>query len=743
MDIIDKYHKHTVNIINQIKISHYDYYCISQRILESLKSVYLCCMKSAKKIIEKENKSENYKMHYVLNILNPIPNECFLNMNENKSILTEFIDKAEEVFDFFYNQYPVSENLIKDMCSFLKKVCESSASNNDERYYWLPTEFDLLITDELAAKQALVYLYLFIELLFLYCIREKYDINTFIISNDNPDDYLNNANIFYDNEKWNYIQFFLPLESDVTMSYFIYRYLIPENISKELGKPWAMGNKAKKAIPPTLVDLIRLIDSSIVITPSIINSYNSRAKKLNKNNIFNSCKIDSEDKVKIMNLINTMLYTHSGNEKGYITGLNLLVFLKDTNEKYFKEYDSLTSTNEIALSTILFSELLKELPINFVYSYLSKYFIVEIKIKKVIDLLQEYNQNNCYSVFYRGLIWEMINTTYNNSIKLTLDGDLLPVNDAIQKLFVRITYNKAVTYIQKTRCKYMFINKEFKSLFLLLPSTWDGNKEEQEKRIAFATITPQKFTEWVQNIKISFKNESEARKELNRIIIFFQLYFPEKYYIDQRCTLRELLSAYELLDNFSKLCGLTKYYKIKSISAPKQLKITNSIKLQKKDEVFFKKIKAALAAKKTPQMESYVRGMIKAQIEMHNMSNNYNSFFIPTLLSTINILHSIILNSNNNKSPDYDSLNRLYEHTLSLNLLIDQIGKFLFLRAPGGIYESDINSSTERQKVDPEIQAFLDNVLGAYDREYIRNNPKLYDKLYQYALLKWFLEHGE
>ncbi len=691
MDIIKNYYDKVYGLINQIEISeeHLDY--IALKIYESIKSVYIFAKKTSESI-EELCESNNIALEYYLkNVIKDTQNTEYLRDNIRQTILCSFIDSLDCVFEDFSNEYPESETIIHESCERLKKLCSAQKTNLKESDYWEETEFEKIITDTDYAKFALVDLYLVLSLFVVYCIKSNGKVFSILTaSKELSQEDINVLSDFYQRGEWNKIQFFLPIEADVTLSYFMYRYIFPSNLYKTIGDLWSMGNGNKKSIPESAAQIIRIVNGKDIPSdkmPSKYKTFNTKVKELCKIGIFDSDNINNEEEIKILRLINFMKVAYWDKGKKDTVNMDLIKFLEKPNAKYFKTFGTHVVTRDNLVGTILLSELLKELSLCDIHTYMEMCLHLELNIKHIRKNLEECFKNNYYHVALREKINDAILFGLNNDSQIPQDIEVHPLMNPVLLLFIKLVLIKSELLIEELIQTMKFVSDKVDDLIISVYPDWDDNPQQQKNKVVFREITPENFMELVKNIEV-FKEPAVSAKESGKVDNFFRLYFPEKAFIEGQCTEREYLSVYELINDVRDNSTLPK------------------------------NIKSAFAAKTVPQHVTLTRELALSKIQNHNISGNYNGMFIPTFINTMN-LFVCLLNHMENSCLDKLKSNQLYRFSNQVNKCVMELGKYLFGRGIFGLRYSDIDKTQNDIEIDPEWQKIFDDYFAPYFKKLI------------------------
>lgn len=668
MNIVNFYYNKTRDIISKINLTALNFDYMNWLVLDSIKSVFLLFQRQKDRFI------------YINNIVKKYENFSLKTYVKNE-VLCLFIQEATQELISFLSNNVNAENLLKNICSQLSHICKCTHHNNNDANFWATTEYQNNIPDSNAAKDVLVNLYLFYILLFFYCVQQNAELFTiFTSSEDKQNKKINILDKFYrksDNQK---IQFFLPLESDVTLSYFLYRYILNDNIKGRLGDEWAMGNTQAESVPSKIIDIIRILNSAgkQKSENGIKNeTFHSWINSLNKHGIFETPKIKNTDKDKLK-ILYLKQYISSASWNDHVPikpKLDLIRFIQKPISDFFPEFDSNVITDASISGTILASELMKELPIEDVFFVTEKCLCIELGIQNIMRNLEVLHTNGHYDLTRRQHFindFEYFYKGYQVQMRTNGTNELTRYNP-ILALFIIYNTHKAESCLNSLFDQLDFANNHFNDLILSVFPDFDDNPELQKEIVIFNNLTDKSLSDILSNIDITFSSPKEAIKALGRLTDFFRLYFPEKYFIDHRCTKRDIASVYELLDEIT-ICDLPN------------------------------DIKKAFSAKKEAHSNSpIIRRLAIAKIEMHHMSANYNSDFIPDLLRILELLKdNTEMNTNGTKISYYE--NRLYDlcnRSLKIIFLVEQLCRYLFGRTISGEYASDFLHNAEAIYINP------------------------------------------
>lgn len=691
MNIINYYYDKTSNIISQVDFSTQNFDYMNWLVLESIKSVYLL----SNDLVSKDQKRTFSCLKTI------IKNNSVT--SANNSTLCSFIEAAKQEFKVFSGRRLDSQKILNNLCEQLKKICVLTKENNNDTHYWDTPKYHNNIPDSQSAKEILISMYLFCILLFLYCIQSNsklFSVLTTDLTNisKNSEDNIHILDEFYQKGYIQQIQFFLPIEADVTLSYFLYRYVFDKNIRGKIGESWVMGKIEEDPSSLAVSDIISKIDkfkksSSKGTTKE--ETFRSWVKALIEFGIFDSTKIDSVEKIKILCLRQYILRAKWNDTDRQKRELDLIDFIKSPKDVFFREFGTHVKTDADTVGTILASELMKELPINDICFYVGMCLDVELGIKNIQNILKVFFTNSSYRVEYRNIFINVLDSFNQNHKKNFKSKRVLYECNPICLLFVKNNLYRARACLQDVCRQLMCIGNQFDDLiFSVHPKLYD-NPQQQKEILIFDNLTGSEFSKCLAYIDKFFHSPNDERKELSRLCTFFRLYFPEKYSVEQRCTMLDLVSVYELLDE------------IKQSSLPEKIKKAFSAKNKAHDEA------------------SIVQALVIAKIEMHNMSSNYNSMFIPTIL---HILNKVTLQTDMNTNtcgltelPDGDKLNELCDSFKQINFWVEQLCRYLFGRNIDGKYACDISPGGKSVNVDTTAKKVFDNIFVPMERKTIEN----------------------
>lgn len=686
MDIIKFYYNKTRDIILQVSLTAKNFDYMNWLVLESLESVYLLS------VHQKET------VNYLKNITNTY-NVTSLNRSTN-STLSLFVEEAIQKFKFFSDNHSDSQNILENICTHLKIICECTKVNNNDTNYWEKPKYHDNIPDSKSAKELLISMYLFCILLFLYCAQSNDKLFSVLTETSiNMDENINILNDFYQKGITQTIQFFLPIEADVTLSYFLYRYVFDESVSGKLSSEWAMGNTSDKSVPSKIKNIIDIMESwgKGNSEKTIKNeTYHSWVDALNKYGIFDTNKVDSIEKIKVLCLRQYILTAKWNDTDRPKRNLNLINFIKRPESSFFREFGTHIITESNIAGTILVSELMKELPIKDVCFWGEKCLGVELGIKNIQNILKILCTSNCYIAPHReAFIYELeyCHKNYKKEMDNKTTNTFSEYNPILAAFLIYNLY-KAKACLQNAYTQFIFLNEHFDDLILSVYPKWDDNPQEQEEVVMFDDLTGEKLSKILSNIDIKFSSSMVARKELNRLCTFFRLYFPEKYLVDQKCTQRELVSVYELL---------------------------NDVKQSSLEE---KIIKAFSATREAHDEAGIVRELALAKIEMHHMASNYSTIFIPTVLRVLNLFEYPDNAETNNMDKMSFYSNAIYELcncSKHINIWAEQLCRYLFGRNIDGKYCSDFIPNRGSIDVHPDAKDIFNDFFIPWENSIIEN----------------------
>lgn len=690
MNIINFYYDKTCKTISQIELLAKDFDYMNWLVLESVKSIYL---------LSNDLVSDDKKGMYSC-LKRIIKNNNVTSVNN--STLYSFVESAKQEFKVFSDGRSDALTILDKISAQLKDVFSVTKINENDVHYWDTPKYHNNILDSSCAKELLISLYLFIILLFFFCVQLNGELFSALTTDftkmDNQDGKIRILDEFYQKGSNQIIQFFLPIEADVTLSYFLYRYVFNEKICGKLGNQWAMGNTEEKVVPSKIIDIIHIIEPfrKNNSEKGIKNeTFHSWINTLKEYGIFNTAEIDSVEKIKVLCLRQYVLSAKwYGNDRTK-QKLDLIDFIKKPKKDFWGEFGTHIKTEAKTAGTVLASEMMKELPINDVCVWVEKYLGVELGIKNIQHTLKILCTNNSYLAPHREEFIYELEYCYKN-FKIKIDDETTNIFSKYSPiLVVFLIYNlyKAKACLQNAYTQFTFLNEHFSDLILSVYPKWDDNPQEQEQMEMIDDLTGDKLSEFLANIDISLTSQLEKRRELNRLCTFFRLYFPEKYLVEQKCTRRELVSVYELLND------------VKQSSLPPKI------------------IKAFSATQEAHDEAGIVRELALAKIEMHHMASNYSNIFIPVVLRVLDLFEYPNITEAN---IDIDKMsfysNTLYELcncSKHINIWVEQLCRYLFGRNIDGKYYSDFFPDGKRIDVNPEAEVIFNDFFIPWENSVI------------------------
>lgn len=702
IDIVNYFHTRTHEIISKIKIHSTSRCYMRLSVLESLKSVFLYIKRD---YLSKKNKkpdapwltSENKINCFLEYILKKASSLVNISEHGQNNEIRNFISICKAKFIEEFCQKSKSIEDVNRMCNLLSDICIEEKIDYQNSEIWDEITSHNNPVDEYETIQLLEALYTFLQLLCIYCLKPYAEIYN-LLSNEafyNDPHGITEAERstitgFYLKSTNYQIQFFLPIEAHVTLSYFIYRYILPVSLSIEIGNEWSMGNKQEKEVPSSFAQLITILkgESENYRIPQYYKPIHAWIDNLTALKIFSNDTIDTIEKVKVLHLVELM---RNGCFKG-AKKIDITKFFSDPDGDYFRDSDMHVITDKNSCGTVLLSELMKEMEPAEIFTYTDIASTIAFNIKLIKECLTICYTSNFYDLRNRLLIPNAIRNLAKNSNVYIKSYKCVNNDDPILSLFVKSILYKTFLSIHDKCNNYIAISEIYGSDFITVYPDFDDSREEQRKDVYFSEVNLDSFREYMNKIEIKFESQNTVRSELNKLDNFFRIYFPEKYFVENRCTLLDYIYTYEVLNITNKQNGLV--YKYQDVFQKKVINIP---------------IRKLFAAKSTPQMETFVRAFTTYCIESHNMASN-NCECICTFAFILDQIKKVFMLSEN----DYQSLDEALNASNQLLEWIIQLGRYLFGRSLDGLYSDDFEGGRERLSVEPKILKILDEFFDRY-----------------------------